>query len=82
MNIVKDCEGENKVWTYENHTFTAHPVQVGINNGLMTEITGGLSEGTPVVTEAVFGPTEPAAEPSGERSPFMPGPPDRNNKKK
>ena len=81
-DIVKDCEGENKVWTYENHTFTAHPVQVGINNGLMTEITGGISEGTPVVTEAVFGPIEPSAEPSSERSPFMPGPPDQNKKKK
>lgn len=81
-DIIKDCEGKDKVWTYENHTFTAHPVQVGINNGLMTEITGGLNEGTPVVTEALFGMPAPSTTPSGERSPFMPGPPDRNNKKK
>ena len=35
--IVVDCEGEAKVWSQEGNTFTAHPVQTGISNGIMTE---------------------------------------------
>ena len=51
-DIVKDCEGEHKIWTREGNTFTAHPVQIGITNGINTEITQGASEGMVVVTEA------------------------------
>ena len=80
-DIVKDCEGEHKLWTREGTTFTAHPVEVGISNGISTEIISGISEGTKVVTEATIGamPGENVAaegnqESGGERSPFMPGP--------
>lgn len=80
-DIVKDCEGEHKVWTYENHMFQAHPVTIGLSNGINTEILGGISEGTTIVSEAEttsMGEAQPA---QGERSPFMPGPPDKNKKK-
>lgn len=85
--IVNDCPGEHKLWTREGNTFTAHAVEVGISNGISTEILSGIAEGTQVVTEATLSssvtPAE-AAEPSGERSPFMPGPPgsDKKDKKK
>ena len=88
-DIVKDCEGEHKLWTREGTTFTAHPVEVGISNGISTEIISGISEGTKVVTEATIGamPGENVAaegnqESGGERSPFMPGPPGSKKKKK
>ena len=88
-DIVKDCEGEHKLWTREGNTFTAHPVVVGISNGVNTEIVSGIGEGAVVVTEATIGrmPGEGATadtqqEPSGEKSPFMPGPPRSNKKKK
>ena len=88
-DIVKDCEGEHKLWTREGNTFTAHPVVVGISNGVNTEIVSGIGEGAVVVTEATIGrmPGEGATadtqqEPSGEKSPFMPGPPGSNKKKK
>ncbi len=87
-DIVKDCEGEHKLWTREGNTFTAHPVETGISNGINTEITSGISEGTVVVTEATLGnmPGENAfpamtQEAGGEKSPFMPGPPGNNKKK-
>ena len=87
-DIVKDCEGEHKLWTREGTTFTAHPVEVGISNGISTEIISGISEGTKVVTEATIGamPGENVAaegnqESGGERSPFMPGPPGSKKKK-
>ncbi len=88
-DIVKDCEGEHKLWTREGNTFIAHPVVVGISNGVNTEIVSGIGEGAVVVTEATIGrmPGEGATAdtqqgPSGEKSPFMPGPPGSNKKKK
>ena len=54
-DIVKDCEGEHKLWTREGNTFTAHPVVVGISNGVNTEIVSGIGEGAVVVTEATIG---------------------------
>ena len=84
---IKDCAGTPKVWTLENNVFIAHPVKTGLSDGAKTEITEGLSEGTAVVTEAVVAspfPEMSEAEPQGERSPFMPGPPgrDKNKEKK
>ena len=86
-DIVKDCESPHKLWTREGNTFTAHPVTVGISNGINTEIISGISEGATIVTEATIGrmPGEgPTAdmpqEPSGEKSPFMPGPPGSKKK--
>lgn len=87
-DVVKDCEGEHKLWTREGNTFTAHPVVTGISNGISTEIVSGIAEGTTIVTEATIGvmpgEMEEAAMPQGgnEKSPFMPGPPDRNKKNK
>lgn len=84
-DIVHDCQANHKVWTYEGNTFTAHPVEVGISNGINTEIIGGVTEGTVIVTEASSGvaPEDVSVmEQSGERSPFMPGPPGNDKKKK
>lgn len=88
-DLVKDCEAEHKLWTREGNTFTAHPVEIGISNGVNTEIINGISAGTNVITEATIGslPGEdgPAgmgqAPAGGEKSPFMPGPPGGNKKK-
>lgn len=79
-DIVRDCEAENKVWTREGDTFTAHPVEIGISNGVHTEIISGIAEGTAVITEATIGAMPGGADrmpnaAEGERSPFMPGPP-------
>lgn len=84
---VKDCQGSHKVWTLENDVFTAHPVKTGMSDGTNTEILSGISEGIAVVTETVIKSDETSqeegmtSEGESERSPFMPGPPDRNKKK-
>ena len=87
-DIVKDCESPHKLWTREGNTFTAHPVTVGISNGINTEIISGISEGATIVTEATIGKVPGGGAPAdmqqaagGERSPFMPGPPGSNKKK-
>ena len=81
QDIVNDCEGEHKLWTKEGNTFTAHPVEIGISNGVKTEITAGISEGAQVISEANIG-TEGEMPPmmgnngeNKEQSPFMPGRP-------
>ena len=87
-DIVKDCESPHKLWTREGNTFTAHPVTVGISNGINTEIISGISEGATIVTEATIGkmpgggaPADMQQAAGGEKSPFMPGPPGSNKKK-
>lgn len=87
-DIVKDCEAEHKVWTREGNTFTAHPVEIGISNGVNTEIISGIEVGANVLTEATIGSmpgedsvaTGPEAA-SGEKNPFMPSRPGGDKKK-
>ena len=71
---VVDCEAPQKVWTLKDKTFTAIPVEVGLTDGLNTEIINGLIEGDEVVTDMNFIektiPQKGAT--SQERSPFMP----------
>lgn len=75
-----DCEAENKVWTLKEKTFTAVPVQIGLNDGINTEILGGLNEGDEVVTDMIMTEFMMPQAGGGERSPFMPQHP-RNKKK-
>jgi len=70
---IIDCPGQTKVWTKEGNVFTAHPVTTGISDGVSTEITGGLDEGTEIIAGATFTGKESLAQKNG--SPFAPGPP-------
>jgi HlyD family secretion protein len=72
---IEDCEGIRKVWTLENNVFKAHKVETGTTNGVMTEITGGIAEGTEVLTEFNISGGE-MAMPQGAQggNPFMPRP--------
>ena len=56
-------------------------VKIGVTDRIYYEVIEGLSEGDEVCVGMASG-TEGITMPSGERSPFMPGPPGRNNKKK
>jgi HlyD family secretion protein len=66
------------VWTLDGNTFTAHPVQVGITNGIMTEITSGLKSGQKVITEFKMNGEEEMGG-TQNNNPFMPKPRQRNN---
>jgi len=75
---ISDCEGDHKLWTLEGNTFKAHKVEVGTSNGMVTEITAGISEGTVVLTD--FNISGGAPEESQQAgNPFMPRP--RGNNK-
>ena len=75
MKIV-DIKGKNKVWTMENNTIKAHAVQIGMTDGINTEIISGINEGMTVITGIQEINLAPAGMPeTQERSPFAPGPP-------
>jgi len=77
---IEDCEGDHKLWTKEGSVFKAHKVEVGTTNGIMTEITGGIKEGTEVLTDFnISGGAEAEQQQGG--NPFMPRPRNNNNNK-
>lgn len=83
--VIVDCDSPAKVWTRSGNVFTAHAVETGISNGVTTEITGGIEEGTEVISGVEFNISSgsvKASSASGERSPFMPGPPGENKNDK
>ena len=70
---IKDCEAPQKVWKLEGKTFTAIPVEIGLSDGINTEIISGLEEGDEIVTDMNFvDKSIPQMGASQERSPFMP----------
>ncbi len=67
---------------FRKYIYCPCTVTTGITNGIMTEILGGIDEGTEIVTGIEFGMPSKGMKPaSGERSPFMPGPPGENKDK-
>ena len=83
---IKDCNATNKLWIKEANILKAYPVKTGIINGIRTQILEGVKEGTAVITNAkAKGGTEEdniSEQNSQERSPFSPGPPERDKKQK
>lgn len=82
---IVDCNGTSKVWTLEGDKLVAHAVKIGMTDGTHTQIISGIKEGQTIITELEVteeGEEEKASQEGGERSPFAPGPPDKNDKKK
>ena len=72
---IEDVEARQKVWTLEGNTFKAHAVETGITNGVLTEIIGGINEGTEVVTGFnITGGEMPEMGGGQAQNPFMPRP--------
>ena len=81
---IVDCNAPHKLWTRDGNTFTAHAVQIGITNGIRTEILSGIGEGQQVVLDAVAagGKSDVSADSSNQNSsPFMPKHPSNNKRK-
>ena len=74
---IEDVDAPTKVWTLEGNVFKAHAVQVGTTNGMLTEIVGGISEGTEVLVDFTLSGDD-APEGQQAQNPFMPRP--RNNR--
>ena len=77
---IEDVKSPHKLWTLEGNTFKAHAVETGTTNGVITEILGGIAEGTEVLSDFnVDGGDMPAGSDQAD-NPFMPKPGGKNNK--
>ncbi|WP_456084589.1 efflux RND transporter periplasmic adaptor subunit [Leyella stercorea] len=83
MKIVDVANAKNKVWTIEGNSIVAHKVNIGMTDGTNTQIVGGISKGTKVITglNVMGGEEKMPMEAQGEKSPFAPGPPGKNKRK-
>ena len=77
---IDDCEGDHKLWTKEGSVFKAHKVEIGTSNGIMTEISSGIQQGTEVLTDFNISGGGAPEEAQQGGNPFMPRPGgNRNN---
>ncbi len=79
---IEDCEGKNKVWTKQGPVFKAYAVEVGITNGVLTEITKGLKVGTEILTDFKLNNGDAAESEEQNTNPFMPKPRNKKDNKK
>lgn len=61
--VIKDTTAEHKLWTLKDNVLTAHKVEIGVTDGMRTEIISGLEEGVTVVQSFEIG----AATASGQK---------------
>lgn len=76
---IEDVDAPQKIWTLEGDTFKAHQVEIGLSNGMLTEIENGVSEGTEVLVDFTLSggmADEGNQQPS---NPFMPKPKGNKN---
>ena len=71
---IEDVEAPTKLWTKEGNVFKAHKVETGTTNGVLTEITSGVTAGTEVLVDFTIsgGPEMPQGQQA--TNPFMPRP--------
>ena len=70
---IEDVEAPQKLWTREGNVFKAHKVETGTTNGVLTEITSGVSAGTEVLVDfSIAGGEEQVGQQA--QNPFMPRP--------
>ena len=81
---IKDVNASHKLWTLEGNTFTAHKVEVGITDGIHTEILSGMGEGKTVILDVVAASLAPdeSDDDSKEENPFGPKRPGADKDKK
>ena len=80
MKIV-DCKGKNKVWTLNGNTLTAHSVNIGQSDAMLTQIISGIKAGQSVVTEIVVDASEDEEDSQQQSQGLISGPGPRGKKK-
>ncbi|MBQ0073781.1 MAG: efflux RND transporter periplasmic adaptor subunit [Prevotella sp.] len=78
---IQDCNSKEKVWVLDGNVFKAIAVTTGMSNGVKTEIKSGLKVGDKIITEFKMEMDEEAMSNGKKTNPFMPKPPQKNNKK-
>ena len=71
---IEDVDAPTKLWTKEGNTFKAHKVETGTSNGVLTEITSGVTAGTEVLVDFTISGGEEMPQGQQAQNPFMPRP--------
>ena len=80
--LVTTDDNRRLVWVLtDDNRLVPTEIEMGVENGINVEIKSGLNVGDKVALQYTTEMLEEEA-PQGERNPFMPGPPDRDKKKK
>lgn len=80
--LVSTDDNRRLVWVLtDDNRLVPTEIEMGVENGINVEIKSGLNVGDKVALQYTTEVLEEEA-PQGERNPFMPGPPDRDKKKK
>ena len=80
--LVSTDDNRRLVWVLtDDNRLVPTEIEMGAENGINVEIKSGLNVGDKVALQYTTEVLEEEA-PQGERNPFMPGPPDRDKKKK
>lgn len=80
---TNNSSNKKTVWVFENGTPVQKNITVGVSTGTVVEVYEGLTEGEEVITgQHAVAVSSPEEASSGEKSPFMPSRPGRNNNKK
>ena len=80
--LVTTDDNRRLVWVLTgDNRLVPTEIEMGVENGINVEIKSGLNVGDKVALQYTTEMLEEEA-PQGERNPFMPGPPDRDKKKK
>lgn len=74
--------GKRMVWVKDGQRLKPKAVTVGSMSGNLIEVTDGLSEGEEIAVDLTSSAAPAEMTSSTERSPFMPGPPGSDKKKK
>jgi HlyD family secretion protein len=80
--VDNNSHAKNKVWMLEGNNVVSHKVNVGITDGIHTQILSGINEGESIISgvQTSVDATAQDNSSSDESSPFAPGP-HKNDKK-
>ncbi len=83
-NTMDIAGSTRQVWVRKGNQIEKRVVEIGVSDGIRTEILSGLNENDSLITGVSQAVTQEVSEASGteatERSPFMPTPPGANRK--
>ena len=74
--------GQRAVWVVEGNTLSPRAVTAGTGDNTVTEVAGGIKEGEEIAVEIASDAIDLPQPGGAERSPFMPGPPGSDKKKR
>ena len=72
--VIKDTTADHKLWTLDGNVLTAHQVEIGVTDGIRTQVVSGMEEGSTVIQSFEVGPAIPLGKKEADKKPDKKGP--------